>query len=90
MKIRQLEKPPLPATGERSTAAARPEPAPQEASAQVELSATALLGGDGDFDVEKVTRIAQAIRDGKFTVNAEVIADKLIANAGELLGKSSH
>jgi negative regulator of flagellin synthesis FlgM len=90
MKIRQLEKPPLPATGERSTAAARPEAAPQEASAQVELSATALLASEGDFDAEKVSRIAQAISEGKFTVNAEVIADKLIANAGELLGRASH
>ena len=32
-------------------------------------------------------RIAQAIADGRFKVNAEAIADKLIANAQELLGK---
>ena len=35
----------------------------------------------------KVERIAQAIRDGKFSINAEVIADKLITNAEELLGR---
>lgn len=67
--------------------------APTEASAQVELSSAALASGqDGvaEFDNEKVQRIAQAIRDGKFTVNAEAIADKLIANAQELLGRSGH
>lgn len=66
----------------------------QEASAQVELSpaATSLLSEDSaDFDAEKVARIASAIREGRFQVNAEVIADKLIANAGELMGvRASH
>jgi negative regulator of flagellin synthesis FlgM len=63
-----------------------------EASAQVELSPAALSAGGGtpEFDSEKVNRIAQAIRDGKFTVNHEAIADKLIANAQELLSRSSH
>ena len=63
-----------------------------EASAQIELSSTAtqlLSGGadDGSFDVQKVGRISQAITDGKFTVNADVIADKLIANAQEVLSR---
>lgn len=59
-----------------------------EPSAQVALSsaASSLLTG-GEFDAEKVERISQAIRDGSFKVNPEVIADKLIANAQELLGK---
>jgi negative regulator of flagellin synthesis FlgM len=62
------------------------------ASAQVQLSAAAssLLGAapaEADFDAAKVARIAQAIENGSFKVNAEVIADKLIANAQELLGK---
>jgi negative regulator of flagellin synthesis FlgM len=59
-----------------------------EPSAKVELSAGALLGagsGESVFDAEKVKRIADAIRDGKFEINAEAIADKLIANAHELL-----
>ncbi len=66
--------------------------APAEPSARVDLSATAAAlgrdGVDGSFDQAKVDRIAQAIRDGKFEVNAEAIADKLIANARELLGKA--
>lgn len=59
-----------------------------EPSAKVELSAGALLaagGSDAVFDADKVKRISDAIRDGKFEVNAEAIADKLIANAHELL-----
>jgi negative regulator of flagellin synthesis FlgM len=67
-------------------------------SAQVELSSSAskLLSsvsasGDGDFDAQKVERISKAISEGKFTINAEAIADKLITNAQEVLGKvSSH
>jgi negative regulator of flagellin synthesis FlgM len=59
-------------------------------SAKVELSNAASLMANpstADFDAEKVERISQAIADGSFQVNAEVIADKLIANAQELLGK---
>ena len=63
-----------------------------ESSTQVELSATASAmssdGTDPTFDSAKVERIAQAIRDGKFTVNHQAIADKLISNAQELLGRA--
>jgi len=65
-----------------------------DASATVELSVAAAslssAGANTEFDAEKVERITQAIREGKYIVNAEVIADKLISNAQELLGKSSH
>lgn len=58
-------------------------------SATVELSSTAatLLSGGTPFDAEKVARISQAIADGTFTINPDVIADKLIGNARELLSK---
>ena len=74
---------------------AAPEPvAAAEPSARVELSSQVArqgsAAGQADFDSEKVERIAQAIRDGKFQINAEAIADQLIANAQELLPKSSH
>lgn len=93
MKIGPLDSKPAtaPVAAERktqaTTAAGGAEP-----SAKVELSSAAMLstdGADGSFDTEKVNRIAQAIRDGKFEVNPEAIADKLIANAQELLGKTS-
>ena len=95
MKIGHLEnKPATPPVSERKPGtAATPAPGAGggvEASAKVALSPTVsqLAAGstEGVFDAEKVQRISDAIRDGKFTVNADAIADKLIANAQELLG----
>ena len=77
-----------PAVAERKPGQANANAAGAEPSAKVELSAGALLGANGNesvFDADKVQRIADAIRDGKFEINAEAIADKLIANAHELL-----
>ena len=71
-----------------ATTAAAPE-----ASAKVALSPAASLlvnESNADFDAAKVARIAQAIRDGKFQINAEAIADKLIGNAKELLAGPQH
>jgi negative regulator of flagellin synthesis FlgM len=61
-----------------------------EASATVALASTnaAQAAAGADFDAAKVERIAQAIRDGRYEVNAEAIADKLIANAHELLSRT--
>ena len=66
------------------------------ASATVKLSdaATSLLStASGDetesFDAEKVQRIAQAIREGRFQINPEKIADRLLANAREVLDRGS-
>jgi negative regulator of flagellin synthesis FlgM len=60
-------------------------------SATVALSSTAATllsgGASGEFDAEKVARMSEAIASGSFKVNAEAIADKLIANAQELLVK---
>ena len=59
-----------------------------EASAKVALSpAAAVLVNEtnADFDTAKVARIAQAIREGKFEVNAEAIADGLIAHTRDVL-----
>lgn len=58
-------------------------------SSTVSLSSTAtgLMAGTttADFDAQKVARIQQQIADGTFKPNAEAIADKLIANAQEVL-----
>jgi negative regulator of flagellin synthesis FlgM len=79
------------AAGETAKAGNAAAAAP-DASATVALSSTAstLLSGGAtsEFDTAKVERISKAIADGKYTVNPEVIADKLIANAHELLGKT--
>ena len=64
-----------------------------EASTQVALSpaaTTLIAGADASFDTAKVQRIAQAIRDGSFRINAGAIADKLLDNAQELLARSPH
>lgn len=79
--------------GGRDTAATKGTPgtAASGESATVTLSsaANALFDGsvEGSFDQEKVDRIRQSISDGTYTVNHGAIADKLIANAQELLGK---
>lgn len=95
MKIGSIENkvPVAPVAGERRTGgpsaqgAANPQP-----SATVELSAeAAALGapqGDGSFDAAKVERISRAIAEGTFKPNPEAIADKLIANAQELLART--
>jgi negative regulator of flagellin synthesis FlgM len=90
MKIGPIEnKAALPAAvAERKPGQAAANAGSAEPSAKVELSAGALMGAAGTesvFDAEKVKRITDAIRDGKFEINAEAIADKLIANAHELL-----
>ncbi len=97
MKISSLDKqlnlPPVPVErGKGGVGGQTMPPAVVAAGATVALSATAMLlkapSGPADFDSAKVQRIAQAIRDGKFQVSPEAIADKLIANARELLGPS--
>ena len=94
MKIGHLENKAAvqPVSAERPAAKTGGAAPQHEASAQVELSpAASLLSEDSaEFDADKVARIATAIREGRFTVNAEVIADKLITNASELIGRSSH
>jgi negative regulator of flagellin synthesis FlgM len=85
----------------RATADTKPGAAPAapaaNASTQVALSsaATSLLQGTGsttaanaDFNAEKVAQVTAAIEAGTFKANPEAIADKLIANAQELLNKT--
>ena len=97
MKIGSIDSKPVtpaaPAGGKAATTGAsapRAEPA-AEASAKVALSPAAaqLAKGadDATFDASKVERIAAAIRDGTYKINANAIADKLIGNAEELLGR---
>jgi negative regulator of flagellin synthesis FlgM len=95
MKIgNPLDKPGLtPVSGNRgSTApvAGAGKAANPESSSTVALSsaATSLLDStDPEFDAGKVERISGAISRGDYTVNPEAIADKLLANAKELLSR---
>jgi negative regulator of flagellin synthesis FlgM len=78
-------------TAEAAKPARAVAPSGTEASAKVALSDTVQTlraeAGSASFDADKVARISQAIADGSFKINAEAIADKLIANAQEVLGK---
>lgn len=96
MKIGSFDssKPVAPAAApaaERKGAAAAVPSAAAPASAQVALSPEAELlvqaAADPSFDAAKVERIATAIRNGQYRINPDAIADKLIVNAEELLGR---
>lgn len=101
MKIGHPADKPLPAPAVGTPAApadaAKTAPGNAAAAANVDASATVALsstastllstGGSGEFDADKVARVGAAIADGSFKVNPEAIADKLIANAQELLSK---
>jgi len=94
--------PPVPAVGTPAAAAeagktaaaaqaGQAAAAGTDPSATVALSSTAttlLAGGTAtEFDADKVARMTEAIASGTFKVDAGAIADKLIANAQELLAK---
>lgn len=68
--------------------------APQEANAGVEVRLSAVTqtmtnnvarSGTDVFNVDKVEAMRAAIQNGSFSVSAEAIADKLIANAREMM-----
>lgn len=82
-------KPTPAATPVSSSSTAIPRTADASAKIAISSSAETLLSGSGhaDFDTAKVARITRAIEDGSFKVNPEAIADKLIANAKEVLTK---
>ncbi|PHV13008.1 flagellar biosynthesis anti-sigma factor FlgM [Chitinimonas sp. BJB300] len=46
------------------------------------------LGKQPVIDEAKVNEIRQAIAEGRFTINPDAIADKVMASVKELLGKS--
>jgi negative regulator of flagellin synthesis FlgM len=80
------------AAREQSTTSSVSTTSDDDSSTQVELSPEATMlshaSQDPSFDQAKVERIAQAIRDGNFSINPGAIADKLLSNAQELLGRS--
>ena len=102
MKIgNPLDKPGLaPASGNRAAdagaakAKAAGQAAPSSSTVELSTAAAALLRGsetvqaaNAEFDAGKVERISDAIGRGQYSVNAEAIADKLLANAQELLSR---
>ena len=47
----------------------------------------ARLSQTGEFDAATVEYIKQAIREGHFKINPDVVADKLLESVKQLLGK---
>ncbi len=94
MKIGSLDKqlPISPVAQERKPGGPAQPTGSNASSATVAISpeaaALAATGSDGSFDAAKVDRVSRAIADGTFKPNAEAIADKLITNAQELLGRN--
>jgi negative regulator of flagellin synthesis FlgM len=43
----------------------------------------------GEFDAKKVEEVRNAIAEGRFKVNADAVADRLLASVGELLGRKA-
>jgi negative regulator of flagellin synthesis FlgM len=94
-KVNKTEPLPQPLPVEPVAHKGPPQPLPAEAGTQVLLSAAAkeiseLPPVQAGFDGAKVERISKAIRAGTFKVNPEAIADKLIANAAELLSRKAN
>lgn len=46
------------------------------------------MRSSADFDATRVQAVRSAIEQGTFTVNAGAIADKMLANAQEILARS--
>ena len=47
----------------------------------------ARLSETGEFDAAKVETIKHAIREGRFKINPDVVADRLVESVKQLLGK---
>lgn len=70
----------------RSHSTGKASPPPGDDVQLSVLSAKLATGDDAPvFDSGRVSEIKQAIADGRFTINAGAIADRLIASAKELL-----
>ena len=88
--------PPAPASTQKSGQSAVATASLNANSAGVAVTVSTLArsmekaqGSDvADLDASKVDAVRTAIKEGTFVVNAEAIADKLLANAKEMLDRT--
>lgn len=71
----------------RQEGAPAPSQSSSPSSAEVQLSAlaTQLQGEGAPVDRARINEIKQAISEGRFSINAGAIADRLLATAKELV-----
>ncbi len=50
-----------------------------------ELSTQLSASSDATFDETRISQIKQAIAEGRFTINADAIAERLLTSARELV-----
>ncbi|WP_137921237.1 flagellar biosynthesis anti-sigma factor FlgM [Hydrogenophaga sp. 2FB] len=75
-----------PVAGVEPTATVKPQPAGVTVTLSPSTVSAMGPGGSSEvFNAEKVEAMKQAIANGTFQVNAEAIADKMLANAAEML-----
>lgn len=86
----------LPKGSQSASASATATAAKSTQSAGVAVTVSSLArtleatkrGEPADVDMAKVNSVRAAIQEGTFVVNPEAIADKLLSNAQEMLGRS--
>lgn len=76
-----------PAKGSAAAQEAEPAPAAASSSTRLTSSASLLPSTNGDFDAVRVASIRESISAGSYHINAEKIADGLLATVRDLLGK---
>ena len=76
----------------RSQASAKTTVLPSGDDVQLSGAAAQLFATDDEqtFDSARVSEIKQAIAEGRFTINAGAIADRLISSARELVASQRH
>lgn len=89
MKIdSSIPSPVIPAKARSQTATAAKSPAAGGEPVALHLQQTEGLGASSaPFDSQRVAEIRQAIAEGRFQIDAEKIADRLISEVRELLAK---
>jgi negative regulator of flagellin synthesis FlgM len=91
--VSQTTPPNAPKAGEEAAATAKSTASSAGVSVSVSNLARSLekpdVSAPGDVDTAKVDKVKAAIQDGTYVVNPEAIADKLLANAQELLNRTT-